>query len=213
MGFYEDLAPEREEVAYFMRRLYNKGLTTCSGGNLSRRGPDGMVLITPSSLDKGELTPDQVLVMTMDGRNLTPKFKPTIEQDIHLSIIRQRKDVNAVVHAHPPFGTTFASMDMDIVTHMTNETYLIVGKVAQANFAAPGTGDLAKLVAESLATANVSLMRNHGVISVGATMLKAFDLMEVTELAAKMTFIAKSLGACRPLNEGEIACMREAGLC
>lgn len=212
MGVYEDLAKQREEVAYFMRRLYNKNLTTCSGGNISLRGPDNLVLITPSALDKGELQPDQVVVVEMNGRNLTPNLKPTIEVDLHTALFRRRPEVGAVVHAHPIFATAFACMDLEIMANLTNETYLVLGEIAQAPFAAPGTKELAELVAETLGKANVGLMKNHGAITVGRTMLKAFDLMEVTEAAAKMTFIAKSLDACRPLEGGHIEAMRQAGL-
>ncbi len=213
MGIYEELAPQREEVAYFMRRLYNKNLTTCSGGNISLRGPDNTVLITPSALDKGELQPDEVLLVTLDGKNLTPKYKPTIELDLHTELFKRRPEVGAVVHAHPAFATAFACMNMEILTSLTNEAYLLVGEIVQAPFAAPGTKDLAGLVADAMPKANVCLMKNHGVITLGPTMLKAFDLIEVTELAAKMTYITKALGACRPLETCHIDMMRQAGLC
>lgn len=213
MGLFEKLLPQREEVAYFMRRLYNKNLTTCSGGNISLRGPDNIILITPSALDKGELQPDQVVLVTLDGENLTPRYKPTIEVDLHTAIFRRRPEVGAVVHAHPVFATAFACMDMEILANLTNETYLLLREIVQAPFASPGTKELAELVADAMVTANVGLMKNHGAITLGATMLKAFDLMEVTELAAKMTFIAKTLNACRPLERCDIDSMRAAGLC
>ncbi len=213
MGIYEELAPQREEVAYFMRRLYNKNLTTCSGGNISLRCPDNIVLITPSALDKGELQPDQVLMVTLDGKNLTPKYKPTIEVDLHTELFKRRPEVGAVVHAHPAFATAFACMNMEILPNLTNETFLLLKEIVQAPFASPGSKELAGIVADAMSAANVCLMKNHGAITLGPTMLKAFDLLEVTELAAKMTFITKALGACRPLEACHIDMMHEAGLC
>lgn len=213
MGIYEELATQREEVAYFMRRLYNKNLTTCSGGNISLRGPDDLVLITPSALDKGELQPDQVVLVTMDGKNLTPKYKPTIEVDLHTALFKKRPEIGAVVHAHPAFATAFACMEREILPGLTNETFLLLGEIVQAPFAAPGTKELAELVAKAMHSANVGLMKNHGAVTLGRTLLKAFDLLEVTELAAKMTFITKAMGGGRTLEDCHIDMMRSAGLC
>lgn len=209
MGIYEELADKREEVAYFMRRLYNRGLTTCSGGNLSLRCPDDLVLLTPSALDKGELRADQILLMRTNGDNLTPNLKPTIEMPIHLTVLKRRPDMNAVIHAHPVYATAFASMDVEIDISLSSEVYLLMERVTQSEFCPPGTTELAEKVAESLARADISLMRNHGVISIGPTMLKAFDLLEVLEATAKMNFIAKMLGAARPLGEKDKAILNQ----
>jgi len=74
-----DYKEEREEVAYFMRRLYDKNLTTCSGGNVSQKVNKDIICITPSALDKGRITPEQIGIITLKGENLTPELKPSIE--------------------------------------------------------------------------------------------------------------------------------------
>lgn len=199
-----DAARNREEVAYFMRRLYDKGLTTCSGGNISLRMDDDNVLITPSTLDKGELRPEQVLSVTMDGENLTPELKPTMEMWMHLNIFKARPDVRAIVHAHPVFATTFACTGLPIEPAMTPETIMVMGTLAWADFHPAGTRDLAETTAKSLNIHNVILMRHHGVLAVGTTLLKAFDRMEVTEMAAKMTWLARGLNASGKLNPEQI---------
>ena len=204
MGLYEELEPQREEVAYFMRRLYKKNLTTCSGGNLSLRGPDGTVLATPSALDKGELAADQILLMTMDGENLTPKYKPTIEAGMHIEVLRRRPEMNAVVHAHPAYGTAFACMDVPLDITLSSEVFCLVSRINQARFAVPGSKELATAVGEAMATADVGLMHNHGVITTGPTMLKAFDLMEVLEVTAKMNVILKIMGGARNLTSDQM---------
>lgn len=202
MKTYQELAPEREEVAYFMRRLYRQGLTTCSGGNLSRRVDGERVLITPSALDKGELTADQVALFTINGENLTPQFKGSIETDMHLSVFRRRPDVSAIVHAHPVTATSFAAMAMDINCCLTAEAHAVIGHVKRAlPYAMMGTKDLATIVSETMADTNVSLMQNHGVIAVGPTMLAAFDKLEVLEAAAKMTWIVETMKCARPLGK------------
>lgn len=203
MKNYEELEEEREEVAYFMRRLYRQGLTTCSGGNLSLRVDGGQVLLTPSALDKGELRADQIGLFTADGKNLTPHLKSSIETEMHLSILRARPDVQAVVHAHPVTATSFAAMDMDINCALTAEAYAVLGTVARSSYALMGTDGLAKLVSEALRNADVSVMQNHGVIAVGNTMLKAFDRLEVLENAARMTWITETLRCARSLSKDQ----------
>lgn len=187
------LDQQREQVAYFMRRLYRQGLTSCSGGNISLRADGEHILVTPSALDKGELKADEVVVMTPDGKNLTPELNPTIEVDLHLETFRRREDVRAVVHAHPVFATTLACLDMEIIADMTPETMMTIRRIAKVAFHPAGTRELALAVAETLSDADVAIMRNHGVATVGPSMLKAFDRLEVTEISAKMTFLSTLL--------------------
>ena len=193
MALYEQLAAERGQVAYFMRRLYNRNLTTSSGGNISLRIDGDLVLLTPSALDKGELTADQILLSTLAGENLSPHLKPTVETSMHFAVYRARPDVKAVVHAHPVFATAFACVDRELDTGLTSEIYMHVPKIGYAPFATPGSDELARIVAESLADANVSLMRNHGAIAAGPTLYNAFDLIESVETAAKITFASTLL--------------------
>ena len=213
MSKYEEYAAQREEVAYFMRRLYRQGLTTCSGGNLSLRVEPGLALVTPSALDKGELKADQIGLFTMDGENLTPHLKGSIETGMHLEVLRRRQDISAVVHAHPVTATSFAAMNMDINTHLTSESYAVIGRPVRAAYCIMGSEGLAKLVAEALEGTDVALMQNHGVITVGKTMLNAFDKLEVLEAAAKMTWITTTMRAATPMSTeqlGEIDTMFRA---
>lgn len=199
----------RKEIAYFMRRLYDKGLTTCSGGNISLRLDGDLVLVTPSTLDKGELKPEEVVLLTLEGENLTPAIKPTMEIWMHLRIYATRPDVRAIVHAHPVFATTFACTGVAIEPAMTPETIMVIGTLARADFHPAGTRELAETTAGALGAHNVVLMRHHGVLTVGATLLKAFDRMEVTEMAAKMTWLARGLNAAGKLKPDQIRACEE----
>ena len=205
MAKYDEFATQREEVAYFMRRLYRQGLTTCSGGNISLRVDDDTVLITPSAVDKGELRGDQIAMFTLDGENLTPQFKGSIETGMHLAVLRARKDVTAIVHAHPVTATSFAAMNMDINFHLTAEAYAILGTPKRAPYCIMGSDGLAKIVADCLVDTDVALMQNHGIITVGKSLLNAFDKLEVTEAAAKMTWITATLKATSPMTAEQVA--------
>lgn len=205
MPAYDELLPQREEVAYFMRRLYRQGLTTCSGGNISLRVDDGIVLITPSKVDKGELKAEEIAMFTLEGENLTPRLVGSIETGMHLEVLRRRKDVCAIVHAHPVTATAFTAMDKPIDFHLTAESYSILHKPKLAPYCIMGSDGLAKIVAESLRDANVALMKNHGVIAVGASLLQAFDRLEVMEAAARMTWIVHTMQALAPLDAEQLA--------
>ena len=198
---------ERIEVAYFMRRLYAQGLTSCSGGNISLRTGGDRVLITPSALDKGELLPEQVVMVTMDGENLTPGVQPTIEMEMHLAIYRRRPDVRAVAHAHPVFATTFSCIGKEIEAKLTPETIMAIGSIALAEYHPAGTRELAEATANALGDNHVVLMQHHGVAAVGPTLLKAFDRLEVTELSAKMTWIASTMRANPALSPEQARAM------
>ncbi len=198
---YEDCLKEREELASFMRRLYAQKLTTCSGGNLSMRLDEKHVIITPSSLDKGAIVADQIGLMTIDGENLTPHLKPSIETGAHLSVYKVRDDVKAVVHAHPVTATSFSAMDEKINIHLTAEAYVVLMKIHYSSYSLMGSEGLAEIVAESLKENDISVMKNHGITTVGPTLLSAFDKLEVLEAAAQMTLNTKIMGSVSSMSD------------
>lgn len=202
---YESCREAREELAYFMRRLYERGLTTCSGGNLSVRVGDEHVIITPSALDKGRMTGDQIGLLTLEGENLTPRLKASMEARMHLRVYAARPDVRAVVHAHPVTATSFSAMSADIDTKLTAEAYAVLGVPVKAPYALMGTDGLAEGVAEAVKDADVVILENHGILTVGPTLLSAFDRLEVLEAAAKMNIVTTLMGCASPMNGERIA--------
>jgi L-fuculose-phosphate aldolase len=194
----------QEEVAGFMRRLYTKGLTTTSGGNVSLR-VDNQVFITPSQTDKAVIKTEEIGIVSITGENLTPHLKPSMETKMHLAIYNYRPDVKAIVHAHPVFATSFCISKKEIKTNLAGETRAVIGTPVKADYRLMGTKDLAIIVAEASLMGNVVLLENHGVLAVGNNLLQAYDRMEVTEAAAKMTFITDLLGERKELSETEVA--------
>ncbi|HSV55842.1 MAG TPA: class II aldolase/adducin family protein [Magnetospirillaceae bacterium] len=196
---YGSFRETREELAYYMRRLYLRGLTTCAGGNLSVRPDHRHVIITPSGPDKGRTKSGKMVLLTMDGTNLTPYLSPSIEASMHLSVYRARPDVRAVVHAHPPYAASFSAMRADIDTKLTAETYYVLGTPARAGYAPMGSENLAELAAEAVKAADVVVLENHGILAVGSTLILAYERLEVLEAAAKMTIITSLMGCPSPL--------------
>lgn len=195
---------KRQEVARFMRRLYDRGLTTACGGNVSLRAGD-RILITPSGLDKGCLGGDQIGMIAFDGSNLTPELKPSIETGMHLEIYRRRPEVSALVHAHPVTATAFAAAGREINCLLTAEGRAVSGRPVFAPYALMGTPELASVVAEAAAAADCILMANHGVITAGVSLLEAFERLEVLENMARMTILVELLGAASPLTSQQAA--------
>ena len=193
----------KKQVAKWMRRLYDKGLTTSLGGNISYRLDEHHIAITASETDKGRIKAEQIAVVTMSGQVVEPAVKISMETAMHIAIYKQRSDVKCIVHAHPPLGSVFATMQQELNTSLLAEAYTIIGCPAVAEYATPGSEQLAINVAKSAKESNVVLMANHGVLAVGESLLKAFDRIEVLENAAKMTLITQLLNDKQELTKDQ----------
>ena len=191
----------RGAVADIMNRIYARGLTTTSGGNVSLRIDATTMVISASATDKGNMRAHDVAIVAMDGTNRTPELAASAETELHLEIYRHLASVDAVVHAHPPGATVFAVTGRQLNTRLVAEAYAIVGDVGWAPYALTGTNTLAGLVAGCLAEHTpCALMENHGAITTGRTLLEAFDRLEVMENLAQIQIHAETLGGCRELT-------------
>ncbi len=195
---------ERKAVARFMRRLYRQGLTTTSGGNISLRISDDIIVITPSATDKGRMKWEEVGLMDLAGKNLTPELKPSIECEMHLAIYRAKKEIRAIVHAHPVCASAFTAMQGQIRTDLTAEARAILGDPVFVPYALMGTVGLATRAAEYVRKSDILLLENHGILTTGSNLLQAFDKIEVLENAARMTLIVEITGQKSPLTTERI---------
>jgi len=191
---------ERKEIARFMRRLYNRGLTTTSGGNISLRVSDDTILITPSATDKGRMKWKEVGILSIIGENLTPDLKLSIESEMHLNIFKRNNEILSIVHAHPVFASSFTAMNAVINTSLTAEARVICGEPLLVPYAVMGSPELAEAVADCSTRSDVLLLENHGVLTTGTSLLQAFDKLEVLENAARMTLIVEMMGKKKGLS-------------
>ncbi len=198
MQFFE----QRAEIAKFMTRLYNKNLTTSSGGNISLFLNEKTVLITPSAKDKASLNPEDIGILTIEGENLTPENKLSMETMMHLEIYRKRPNIKAIIHAHPVFATSFSfSKDVEINTALTGETYAFTKIPVFAKYETMGSVELAKSVSDATLKGDCVVLEHHGILTVGNSLIDAFHKMELMESSAKMTLIAKFLGTNNALSQ------------
>jgi len=195
---------ERKDVAHFMRRLYKHDLTTTSGGNISLKLSDDIIIITPSGTDKGRMKWKEVGIVKTSGENLTPELKPSIELEMHLSVYRTMKDTKAIVHAHPVFASLFTAIKAKINTSLTAEARAILGVPLFVKYALMGSPALAEVVANNILKSDILLLENHGIVTIGSNLVQAYDKMEVLENAAKMTLMSEMTGKKRPLDKARI---------
>jgi L-fuculose-phosphate aldolase len=166
--------------------LYAKNLLVSAGGNVSIRFDDG-VLITPSGRNKGMLTPDDMVRMTMDGK-VAGKGRPSIEYKFHLALYSRRDEINAVVHCHPIYCTALAVKGERVRTDLTPEGIILLGDVPTVPYRTPGSDELVEEVAK-IYRSSAALMESHGAVTQGRTMEEACNRMEELEFQAHLQLV------------------------
>jgi len=199
-----DLLSPREQLVRTMQRIYDGGMTTLSGGNLSILESDGSMWITPTGIDKGKLVAQDIVHVQADG---TPvgHHRPSSELPFHQAIYAMRPDVQAVVHAHPPALVAFSIAGKVPDTNLIPQARDVCGPVGYAPYALPGSADLGTNIANAFAEGfDTVILENHGVAVVGKTLLEAFQRLETLDFCARTQMYAHRLGTFSSLNESEI---------
>ena len=203
----------RQEIVRVTRIVANQGLIRSSDGNISVRLDDEKFLVTPSGLYKMAMEPDDPIIVNQLGDVLAgkPGLQPTSEIGMHLEAYHQRPDVNAVLHAHPPYATELTIAGIPFPTDLLPEVLIALGDVPTAPYATPGTQALAESIRTLILDHNAVLLGNHGSISVGKTLEDALIGLERLEHAALTYFLARALGEPIPLPDDELSHLRQIG--
>lgn len=207
MNPHTDVARLLVSVAH---RLYERGYVTAMDGNVSARLPDGTILATPTSLNKGRVTESDLVELTPDGSPVAGGRAASTEIGMHLFIYQERPDVHAVVHAHPTHATGFAAAGVGLPGPVFPEVVMGLGSVPLAPYATPSTPEVAASIAPFVKTSTAILLANHGVVTYGRTLEEAYYKMEKVEHAAHMLFVARMLGGERILSGEDVAKLRSA---
>lgn len=191
------------DVVRYGRLLYEKGLTDGTGGNISARVGDLMV-ITPSGTCKGMLDPTELVTVDIaSGKAVSGR--PSMETPFHLTVYRRRPDVGGVVHVHSRFCTVLACARTPVDPALTPEGLMVLGRrVPLIPYATPGTDDLAMMLGREVEGADAFLLENHGAISIGKDLKDAFHRMETLEAHAELQYRLALLGKGRPLPADEV---------
>jgi L-fuculose-phosphate aldolase len=191
------------------RNLYARGFVTASDGNVSSRLPNGNILATPTSLNKGRVVESDLVEVTLDGAVVHEGRAPSTELGMHLYIYRQRPDVNAVVHAHPTYATGFATANIPLDKPLLPEVIIGLGPIPLATFAVTSTQEVADSIAPYVQSSSAVLLANHGVVTFGKDLDDAYFKMEKVEHAAHITFVARMLGGEKVLAGEQVKRLKE----
>ncbi|MCF8414499.1 MAG: class II aldolase/adducin family protein [Melioribacteraceae bacterium] len=189
----------KEELAKVCNLVYEKGYVAAFDGNLSIRVGSNRILITPSGKNKGEIKPDDLLLIDLSGNTIEGDGEPSTESKIHLFGYKYRPEVNAIVHAHPIFATAFATIGESLNKPVFPEVVLTLGKVPLCKYATPSTEQVTDSMQSHIEYAWAFLLENHGAVSFGKSIMDAFYKMEKLEHACKILAIARTLGRERQI--------------
>ena len=203
----------RREIIRVTRIVANQGLIRSSDGNLSLRLDEDHYMMTPSGLYKMAMEPDDHIIVNKKGEVIVGKMglKPTVEINMHLEAYRQRPDINAVLHAHPPYATALTISGLPFPTDYLPEVLIALGDVPVAKYGTPGTPALAESIQELVKDHNAIILSHHGSLTVGASLEDALISLERMEHAAYTYYLAQNLSKPVPLPKGELKHLRDLG--
>jgi L-fuculose-phosphate aldolase len=201
----------RQEMVRIGRLMWERGYLAATDGNLSARlGPDRL-LVTPSGLSKGFLSTDDLMVIGLEGQPVT-RFtrssrdsKPSSEILMHLEVYRQRSDVSAVVHAHPPLATAFSIAGVSLARCVLPEVIVTLGGIPTAEYATPGTPEVPETIRRFIQDYDAIILAHHGSLTVGETLWEAYLRLEKVEHTAQITLAAQQLGQVSNLSPEAVA--------
>lgn len=195
---------EAEEIVKYSRLAYEKGFLAATDGNLSTRVANGNILITGSSVCKGDVSPDDLVEIDLNGNKVSGSRKLSTEYKLHLHIYRNRPDVNAVVHTHPVYALICASSNLELDRPYFPEVILTLGRIPTCKYSTPSTDDLHRSLDPYLEYATVFLLENHGAVATGKSLKEAFYRTDKLEHTAKVVVEAAKAGGIRPLQRHRI---------
>ena len=195
---------EKEQVVRYGKKLIDRRLTTGSGGNISVCNREKkLVAISPSGLDYYETTPEDIVILDMDGNLVEGKHRPSSEAGMHLAFYKNRADVSGIVHTHSKFATAIACMGWELPA-----VHYLIGmaghRVKCTRYATYGSDELAKKALETIGDSNAVLLANHGLIALGEDVDRAFSTAEHLEFVSEVYYLTKTLGTPNILSDEDM---------
>lgn len=194
MRVLERYEQTRQEICEICHLLYSRGYVVSNDGNVSARVETDRILITPSGVGKGRMTPDMLVLCDLQGNVLDGDRYPSSESKMHLMVYRERADVGSVVHAHPPLSTAFAICRRSLKERYLAEMVVGLGEIPVTEFAMLSTEEVPESVRPFVHDHNAVLLANHGSLAWGPTLLSAFDRLETVEQTAKVYYYVSRMG-------------------
>ena len=191
----------KEQICEIGRRVYAKGFAAANDGNITIRLNEREILCTPTMVSKGFLKPDDICTVDHEGNQLAGRKRRTSEVLLHLAVYKERPDVQAVVHCHPPHATAFAVAREPIPKCVLPEVEVFLGEVPLADYETPGTHKFAHTILPYLRDCNTIILANHGTVTFGPDLEKAYWNSEIIDAYCKILILAKQLGPIHYFSE------------
>ena len=193
----------KQDMCEIGRRIYAKGFAAANDGNITVRIGENEVLCTPTMHCKGFLKPEDISTVDMTGKQIAGTKKRSSEALLHLEIYKQRADVKSVVHCHPPHACAFAIAREPIPQCVLPEVEVFLGDVPITKYETPGGQAFADTVLPFVQKTNVIILANHGTVSYGENVERAYWWTEILDAYCRMLLLAKSLGRVNYFDEGK----------
>ena len=199
----------KQDIVEVGRRIWLRGYVASNDGNISARIGPNEFLCTPTGVSKGFMTPEMIIKVNGVGEQLSGSLKPSSEIKMHLSVYRDRPDVNAVVHAHPPISTAFAVAGIPLSKQILPEVVISLGEIPLTEYGAPSTDEIPQAIAGFLKDHDAFLLENHGALTLGTDVYNAYYKIETMEHFATISLAARQLGGERELPPKRIKQLME----
>ncbi len=187
------------------RRIWMRGYVASNDGNISVKLPGGDVLTTPTGVSKGFMTEEMIIKCDRNGKVISgsKNYRPSSEVKMHLDVYKERPDVGAVVHAHPPYATSFAVAGIPLNKCVLPEAVIVIGAVPIAPYGLPSSMEIPDRIRPFLQNSDAILLENHGALTLGSDLLTAYHKMETLEHTANIVWKAIQLGNLNVLPDNE----------
>jgi len=203
-GMQKTEEEHRRDICVAGRWIFERGYAPATDGNISVRLDAQRILASPTGVRKGAMSPEQMVIVDLDGRKISGTVEVSSEIGVHVLIYRMRPDVHAVCHAHPSLATGFAAAGVGLDRALLCEQVVALGSVPVAPYGTPGTPELAATIEPFVLAHDAILLANHGAVSYGPDLLTAFFRMELTEHLARVSLVTKVLGRESLLSDEDV---------
>ncbi len=194
----------RNQITEVIDRIYRRGMTTTSGGNISIIDENGDIWVTPSAIDKGSLRASDIICVKKDG-TVIGKHKPSSEFPFHKAIYEARPDIKSIIHAHPPALVSFSIVRQIPNTNIISQAKYICGPIGYAEYELPGSEQLGHVIAEEFKKGyKAIIMENHGTVLGGSDLSDAFERFETLEFCARTIIYGSQIGTPNYLTDAQI---------
>jgi L-fuculose-phosphate aldolase len=202
MGNEFDLKKQMIEIG---SRIWQRGYVASNDGNISVLLNEGELLTTPTGVSKGFMTTDMIIKVDRTGKVISgnPKYRPSSEVKMHLEVYKERTDIKSVLHAHPPYATSFAVAGIPLNKCVLPEAVIVIGAVPTAQYGLPSSMEIPDSIREFIKNSDAVLLENHGALTLGSDLLNAYSKMETLEHTASIVWKAIQLGNVNVLPEHE----------